>query len=881
MTDASPAEVGSIGSFEFSRPSTVNNRTHMMKNIFHTISQKRRWVAGIALFIGMVGSSQAAPADRPTIWVQASDRAAILKKIEDYPWAASLYAELKSRADATVAEHQANVETFLRGLPLKGGDAIHYPTIDYITNSSTESAVRYPVMDYLQRGIECGVVYYLTGEDAYAQCGADILTAIVGAIAQLTPSTSVGNGGWVFQADHLKEARVFGAQIPVLYDFVAPFIAADHPVYDLRTQAPGDFPADLAQKVFRTYCDLAIEHGHSGSNWTVLESSSLVQNALALEDAVEQAAKLEYFLSKNTTRQDPLPVIAQAYEESSIWPESLQYSRDVGGFSTILMTLLQRREPALDLFAKYAKIPGSLARENYLRYPNDEYVLFGDGHRTFGVPYFDYEVAYVLAELGGDLELRNFFGALINRGIEEGAYHRGVLPARSGGATVYFTPLRLLWLSGEIEGSEQDFSFPRTDHLPFAGIHIQRNPSEADPVKNGLMGFVGGGSFVHGHASGMNMELYGMGQVLGATGGRDSYTTDIHENYYRIFASHNTVIVNGKSGGKGDWAGLGINRVETVAMEPAPFAEAVSPHHSFTTTSFLDNKQSGTDAEQERTLALIRTSPTSGYYVDVFRSRSTLPDSFHDYVYHNIGDSLSLFDYRGLPLSPASDPDRFAASAALPWVGNNTARNPGWHWFESVKTTPPISNTIKGVFNILRLVPRIEMHVTMPAVASREYTTAMAPASFEAPGSYAILKTPTLVVRQAGDAWAQPFVSVFEPSALDLETIEEVTTLQKDGAFVGLKIVSRPPAGALTQYLILQENADDVFVDAALGLEMTGRFGVVTLNAEGALVSLYLGDGQRLAWGENEVLGNADGAGYLEVGRAGGTDWCVAGLSCL
>ena len=40
--------------------------------------------------------------ERPTIWVQRSDREAILEKIENHDWAARLYTELKDRSDALV-----------------------------------------------------------------------------------------------------------------------------------------------------------------------------------------------------------------------------------------------------------------------------------------------------------------------------------------------------------------------------------------------------------------------------------------------------------------------------------------------------------------------------------------------------------------------------------------------------------------------------------------------------------------------------------------------------------------------------------------------------------------------------------------------------------
>ena len=89
----------------------------------------------------------------------------------------------------------------------------------------------------------------------------------------------------------------------------------------------------------------------------------------------------------------------------------------------------------------------------------------------------------------------------------------------------------------------------------------------------------------------MNIELYGEGQVLGVDHGRKKYGKDLHENYSRIFAAHNTVIVNGSSQGEGGWVNLGINKVKSIAMEPEVGREAISPYHSFTLTSFMVSEQ--------------------------------------------------------------------------------------------------------------------------------------------------------------------------------------------------------------------------------------------------------------------------------------------------
>ena len=118
----------------------------------------------------------------------------------------------------------------------------------------------------------------------------------------------------------------------------------------------------------------------------------------------------------------------------------------------------------------------------------------------------------------------------------------------------------VLWYGGEYNGEIDKFKLPRTDKVPHAGIFLQRNLSSTGDPEDGLMCFVGGAHMVHGHAEGMNIELYGEGQVLGVDNGRGSYQQDIHENYSRIFAAHNTVIVNGNS--RGDSGGSTMESIQ-------------------------------------------------------------------------------------------------------------------------------------------------------------------------------------------------------------------------------------------------------------------------------------------------------------------------------
>jgi len=750
------------------------------------------------------GSTQ--NSDRPFIWVKQQDKADILNKIDTQPWANSFYHTFKSRLDKDIALYKESPKLFLEKLPFdwtNQQESKTPPFKTFVNFTDANYSERLTLNTYLQIGIDCATLYYLTGERIYAQCALDILHTFIESITQLQPSEKIGNGGWIYPTDHLREARVFGAQVPIIYDFIAPYLEAGNRPYNLGTNAYTKFSEEKAQTVFLTYARLAAEHGHTGSNWSVLESFSLVQNALALNDLELREQYLNYYLEKGTDQQDALPDISAKYkQDGDVYPETSQYSKGVAVFTARLLLMLDRYNPELKLGTKYYKIPLSLDRWTSVVYPNDEIIRFGDGKRTLKIPYVSYDIAYHLGQLNNMSKLTDKFGPLISKSIVEGKYSRDHVGNRSEDVTVYYTPLKLLWLNATQDYSYENTTLPRTDKFPHAGVFLQRNLSSTENPSDGLMCFVGGAHMVHGHASGMDMELYGLGEVLGVDHGRGQYRTDLHENYSRLFAAHNTVIVNGSSQGDGGWVNLGMNSTELISMEPMPWQEANSPHYSFTRTSFLDDKGDLAEATQERTLALIRTSPTSGYYVDVFRSKSTLPNEYHDYLYHNIGDKLK-FETKGLTLT--RDKERYQAAANDVHIRNQQYRNPGWHFFTKVKSSKSYESDVAATFEMKKLQGRNRyMNLFIPGNQQREYTKVLAPKTFEAPEPYEDAPTPTLVIRQKGEAWTNPFAVIYEPTFDKKSTygIQSVVKLESGGVFNGFKVVSKTEINTITQYII-------------------------------------------------------------------------------
>jgi autotransporter-associated beta strand protein len=810
---------------------------------------------------------------RPFIWVRDSEKAGILAKISANPWATSVYNGMVSRVAADLASHQANRDTFLRGLPVDWTPATpKFKTIP----AYSESSVRFPAEAKFNDAVDCAVLFYLTGDANYARCAGDILHNSVKTLLPVAASTSTGNGGWIFQTDFLKEARVTGTQLPIVYDFLYSWLQTNQ-VYDVKTATMVNFNFTNAQSVFRKYYQLTRDHGQKDSNWSALESTTMLNNLLALDDATERSTALQVYLINSTSKQASLDYDYRNYEQSgNIWPESLQYAGAVGTIRSTHMVLLERVDPNLNLFNTYPNLPLSLPRISYLRYPNGEQIMFGDGHRagTNG-PYLNYELVYQHALSRGRTDLTAFFGSLINGGVAEGNYNRSTLDSYSTLGT-QTEPLQLLWQAAVIAEPAVTPELPRTDTLPFAGISLQRNPAPSNNATYGLMCFVGGAGHVHSHASGMSMELFGMGEVMGAKSGTESYGTAINENHYRLFAANNTVIVNGASRGEGGWGGFGINTVQKVAMEPQPFAAAVSPDFSFTCSSFADDKGTLAEGTQQRTLAIVRTSPTTGYYVDLFRSKSTVTNrtattlngpvtnQYHDYIYRNIGETTVDLRANGAMLPLVSQANRFQND-----IGDANDQ-PGWRYFTNTVVSYPTSSAVKAQFvATISGTPRY-MDLHMPAVASREYAKVDSPEILEAPGPYNNRVAPALVIRQIGEAWNKAFATVYEPHFGSTGgTVTNVTQLLRGGIVVGVKVESTVGLRDAVHYILSNPAAGETYTDPATGLSFTGRFGIAADNGDGT-TTLYLGEGSSLSYRGNSVTTASGAASQAEVRFAPG-----------
>jgi hypothetical protein len=108
------------------------------------------------------------------------------------------------------------------------------------------------------------------------------------------------------------------------------------------------------------------------------------------------------------------------------------------------------------------------------------------------------------------------------------------------------------------------------------------------------------------------------------------------------------------------------------------------------------------------------------------------------------------------------------------------------------------------------------------------------------------LPTPTLVIRNNGAAWKNPFVVVYEPyNDTEKPSIKSIAKIEKDGTYKGLKIESKTPKEQLIQYVITQSK-DQVFQNDDLYFK--GSYAVITLNGDKTLKSIYVGEGQQISF---------------------------------
>ncbi len=810
-----------------------------------------------AVLWGILMSSPAQSLEHPVIWTTSADWAHTLELIENYEWAERIVTKTKAIIDDKVTMHINQPLAILNTIPMLASD-------DNLSESDASSgnSKHAKVLNY---AAYAGMLYHISKEEKYAQFAADILWYYIEELAPRSPQNTAMSGSDFY------DPRSGYVQFAIAYDFIVNFLKTPGTkVYQKASGNSIDFDNVKAQKAVHNIAMNAL-HEHGGedkkygkmvSNHPILRAPGVLFSILCVEDDTERARMFNVFWNVGTKQQNSFTkTILPMFGEQGIWPEAVSYSfmQNV----TLILNIVDRLKPEMNVMDKNMHIlDGNFLFDN-LRMPNRRFVRYGDSHRDIDKTGELYRYTLNLAQRRGYTDYVQKAKVALRQGYDaEGAYDP-IVPMSTFGNYRGFE--QLFWginvpksVSGEI-----DFQKP-TVIIKHAGVALQRNYVEENNEEYGLCGIIGGAHYVHSHCTGITMELYGAGYVMAAGGGLPNTLAErkdpVHTGYFWRHAGNNTMIVNGTSHGiqNGAWnsaSDLWMNTTVNLAAEPQHLEDPIHPDFSFA-TQFLDDKVN--NDQQQRTLSTIRTSETSGYYFDLFRSKSLGENNFHDYIYHNLGDKTHIFGQAGEELS-TTPTTRYQTD-----IGD-THRSPGWHFFEETQTTAAVSEAIHVRFDLT--ASHTYMNMFVPGGEEREYTKALGPGTREAKDGYEDKKTQIIAVRQQGEAWNKPYVHIFEPSTSPHASVKSVEHLYRGEVIVGAKVSSRIGGKVLTDYVICQEDASKTLILTEADITFTGRFAIVRREQtlDKAYLTLYIGEGSSLSCGEYSLTADASKKGQKVI----------------
>ena len=592
--------------------------------------------------------------------------------------------------------------------------------------------------------------------------------------------------------------------------------------------------------------------GYWNNNWYAVQTTPLVYAALALEDKAQCDDYLQYVLTRDTIngswgRYSLASTVKNWLTHDGHWEEP-------GGYHTFPVTHLVTASLALEnngyeVFKHFpALFDASYVMLKYA-FPNYQASSFGDTGRPSQSPTL-LEMGIKMAEKYNPEKMKSLLSAM-DVLVSEG-YRR----ERSGLMGL------LCYVPSIPEGNNVAYTWPRSGELDFARCYLQRNGMDQ---QHGLMYVVQGATYNHNHANGMAMELYGSGYIMGIDPGNGlNYEDPMHVNYYAQWAAHNTVVADAKSSSVPYFRGGGgtkrIGQVELSAMEPLADKTAVSPFCSFTDTRYLDIS---TDTNQQRTMAIVRTSDTTGYYIDIYRSDNK---ESNQYLYHNIGNSIHLTDLKDQQLTLR------ACDYPVSKAPTDRIDPPGFRLMKEYQTSGLRKEATRAVFAVEEPSPNAFMQVLMPGETDREYMTAQAPSARTAPRQYSRRPVPTLICQQHGEAWTRPFIAIFEPyRGENGKTVTQVESVKQKSAgdCTFLKVTNRLG----TEQYVYQSVDEKVAYKTANGA-FKGSFAVVSLKGKQPEY-LYLGAGQELSFGGYSIkTAFSDGAVNMAIDRDGYTITC-------
>lgn len=676
--------------------------------------------------------------------------------------------------------------------------------------------------------LNAAIVYWLSGKEEYARFAADILAQWARGAYYQTPIEGACRTGFL-SIQTLGDGHY--EPMPLIYDFLYNFLREKK--YDTSSY----------ETVFEKIANTMTFRGFWNNNWFAAQTPAMVFSALSLQNKERRNYYLNFYLNKDTINGSCGHLALPSVVSKWLTPDG--HWKEPGGYhnfpvSSLLISALAMEKNGYNIFGNFpALLQASYVLLKY-SFPNFNAPSIGDTGPVSQSPEC-LEIGILMAK-----KYNNPIAAQLTAAME-------ILMQKKGYQRENADYLALLSYLPEIPVNKTTiYTWPRSGALDFAKCYLQRNGSDRD---NGLMYLVQGASYNHNHANGMSLELYGAGRVMGIDPGKGiTYEAPMHVNYYAQWAAHNTVVAGGVSSSvpffKGGGGTKKIGQIQLSTMEPMADKTAVSPFCSFTDTRYTDIS---TNTKQQRTLALIRTSATSGYYIDIYRSAH--PKS-NEYLYHNIGNSLQFLNKARKPLT--------LTASEFP-ISKQPFDPPGFRLIEDYKTTGKTNDDLVALFELTEDGDNKYMQVLFAGEEGRSFYSGKGPKSGTADLPYRNLPTPTLVSRQEGEAWKRPFIAVYEPfNGKENFTVQQLENLDRSntGNFTAVKVFDKNGG----QQIILQSISTSQLY-AKDNWSFKGSFGVISLK-ENQLDYLYLGSGSQISFG-NYMLQTTAAAGAANLSIVG------------
>lgn len=590
-------------------------------------------------------------------------------------------------------------------------------------------------------------IYAATGDMRYGQMAAKVFDVYMKGIAYRNVPIDLNHGHQqtlvgmtTFEVIHEDVIN----ELTQMYPLIKPLVKDDQAVIEAG---------------FKKWAENIIANGVPHNNWNLFQADFIVKIALVLQDNQAYADGkgkqyyLDYIVNQNSIRQWSMnKLIDFGFDaKSKTWYESPGYSTTVLSSICDFANMLDEKA-GIDLFKQRPILTEAVKTSAEYLFPNRMIAGFGDTHpgylNTGGI---DHILKY--ATRHKDKNLISEMNLLKNAVASKAP----ISEIEKYTSTMFYAP-NVSWIAMR------------------SGMDKQHD----------LMASVNASLGNHQHANGISLELYGKGYVLGPDAGigRTLYSGLDYLEYYSQMPAHNTVVVDGVSSYP---VMMSQHAFKVVASYPEvskeqPASKKLSEKKlsiqkdselkdkiTYATVSFIEPE---TQAQQQRTTAIVKTSAKGGYYIDVFRSKKKEGgDKTHDYFYHNLGQEMKVMDAAsGLSLDMKPTEELAFAGGHL-YAYSYIYDKKSAEMQNSVKTQFVTKILDDKVVEAMDGQREITMTMWMKKDENRTIFQALSPVNLEyerMPNQpYKVDEQPvlTFVARQKGEAWNHPFVCVYEPSS--------------------------------------------------------------------------------------------------------------------